>query len=238
MIPTRSARGIALPCRAPSPSGDRPRAGTEILSPSRGRAPVDRRRSQPNLERNVASAPTRRDLFTSIGLISDRVANPKAIFRFSSASLRHELPVLNTVPDRRKGTAGSGTSRSGPDRPPRDRREGDVGHVPTGGGYRPRRGGARYGKRTAASFSSHVLPCELDQGGASQRALYVPERLVSAWLACRWISRTTSVRNPCQARNDSGSLTPRPTGSVTDFLLERGGSGLFFFIIAVFDRDF
>src|SRR5690348_2172620 len=37
----------------------------------------------------------------------------------------------------------------------------------------------------------------------------------SAWLACRWMSSTTVVLNVCQARNDSGSLTPSLTGSVT-----------------------
>ena len=60
-----------------------------------------------------------------------------------------------------------------------------------------------------------LLPCELCQGGASQRALDVQDQLESAWLACRWMSSTTVVLNACQARNDSGSLTPSFTGLVT-----------------------
>jgi hypothetical protein len=40
-------------------------------------------------------------------------------------------------------------------------------------------------------------------------------KLESAWLACRWMFSTTAVLNPCQARNDSGSLTPNLTGLVT-----------------------
>src|SRR5829696_3397497 len=45
--------------------------------------------------------------------------------------------------------------------------------------------------------------------------LDVQGQLGSAWLACRWMFSTTTVLNPCQARNDSGSLTPSLTGSVT-----------------------
>src|SRR5512135_2090447 len=51
-----------------------------------------------------------------------------------------------------------------------------------------------------------LLPCEHGQGVASQRALDVQDQLESAWLACRSMSSTTVVLNPCQARNDSGVL--------------------------------
>ena len=61
-----------------------------------------------------------------------------------------------------------------------------------------------------------LLPCEHCQGRASERAVDVPDQLESAWLACRWMSRTTVVLDACQARNDSGSLTPSFTGLVTD----------------------
>src|SRR3954463_115754 len=37
----------------------------------------------------------------------------------------------------------------------------------------------------------------------------------AAWLACRWMSSATVVLDACQARNDSGSLTPSFTGLVT-----------------------
>src|SRR5512140_1276706 len=60
-----------------------------------------------------------------------------------------------------------------------------------------------------------LLPCEHCQGRASERAVDVPDQLESAWLACRWMSRTTVVLDACQARNDSGSLTPSFTGLVT-----------------------
>ena len=60
-----------------------------------------------------------------------------------------------------------------------------------------------------------LLPCELCQGGASERALDVQDQLESPWLACRWMFSTTVVLNACQARNDSGSLTPSFTGLVT-----------------------
>ena len=60
-----------------------------------------------------------------------------------------------------------------------------------------------------------LLPCERCQGGASQRALDVQDQLEGAWHACRWMSSTTAVLNLCQARNDSGSLTPSFTGLVT-----------------------
>src|SRR5438309_9282563 len=45
--------------------------------------------------------------------------------------------------------------------------------------------------------------------------LDVQGQLGSAWPACRWMFSTTAVLNPCQARNDSGSLTPSFTGLVT-----------------------
>ena len=60
-----------------------------------------------------------------------------------------------------------------------------------------------------------LLPCELGQGVASRRSLDVQDQLGSTWLACRWMSSTTVVLNLCQARNDSGSLTPSFTGLVT-----------------------
>ena len=60
-----------------------------------------------------------------------------------------------------------------------------------------------------------LLPCEHCQGGASERALDIQAQLGSAWLACRWMFSTTAVLNACQARNDSGSLTPSFTGLVT-----------------------
>src|SRR3954469_16579184 len=51
--------------------------------------------------------------------------------------------------------------------------------------------------------------------------LDVQGQLESAWLTCRWMFSTTAVLNPCQARNDSGSLTPSFTGLVT--LLKASG---------------
>src|SRR3954447_23159705 len=60
-----------------------------------------------------------------------------------------------------------------------------------------------------------LLPCERCQGAASERVLDVRDPLGSAWHACRWISNTTAVLDACQARNDSGSLTPSFTGLVT-----------------------
>ena len=61
-----------------------------------------------------------------------------------------------------------------------------------------------------------LLPCELCQGDASERAWDVQNQLESPWRACRWMSSTTLVLDVCQARNDSGSLTPSFTGLVTD----------------------
>jgi hypothetical protein len=60
-----------------------------------------------------------------------------------------------------------------------------------------------------------LLPCELGQGGASERAWDIPDQLESPWLACRWMISKTALLNLCQARNDSGSLSPILTGSVT-----------------------
>ena len=60
-----------------------------------------------------------------------------------------------------------------------------------------------------------LLPCELCQGDASERAWDVQNQLESPWRACRWMSSTTLVLDVCQARNDSGSLTPSFTGLVT-----------------------
>ena len=60
-----------------------------------------------------------------------------------------------------------------------------------------------------------LLPCERCQGVASERAWDVQDQLESPRLACRWMSSTTVVLNVCQARNDSGSLTPSFTGLVT-----------------------
>src|SRR4051794_6937203 len=60
-----------------------------------------------------------------------------------------------------------------------------------------------------------LLPCEHGQGVASERVVDVQDQLESAWLACRWMSSTTTVLDVCQARNDSGSLTPSFTGLVT-----------------------
>ena len=71
-----------------------------------------------------------------------------------------------------------------------------------------------------------LLPCELCQGGASERALDVQDQLESPWLACRWMSSTTAVLNVCQARNDSGSLTPSFTGLVTRPPRDRSGPAL------------
>src|SRR4051794_4746561 len=60
-----------------------------------------------------------------------------------------------------------------------------------------------------------LLPCEHRQGRASQRSVDVPDQLESPRLACRWMSSATTVLDACQARNDSGSLTPSFTGLVT-----------------------
>src|ERR1700694_5805319 len=45
--------------------------------------------------------------------------------------------------------------------------------------------------------------------------LDVQDQLESLWRACRWMFSTTVVLIPCQARSDSGSLTPSFTGLVT-----------------------
>src|SRR5262245_15369580 len=60
-----------------------------------------------------------------------------------------------------------------------------------------------------------LLPCELRQRDASGRAWFVQDQLERPRLACRWMFSTTAVLAPCQARNDSGSLTPSFTGLVT-----------------------
>src|SRR5262249_29654073 len=60
-----------------------------------------------------------------------------------------------------------------------------------------------------------LLPCELGQGGASERAWDLPDQLESPWLACRWMFSKTALLNLCQARNDSGSLSSILTGSLT-----------------------
>ena len=52
----------------------------------------------------------------------------------------------------------------------------------------------------------------------------VQDQLESPRLACRWMSSTTAVLDACQARNDSGSLTPSFTGLVTVVMtLDRAG---------------
>ena len=86
---------------------------------------------------------------------------------------------------------------------------------PLGDAEDPRRLGLRLASLLQDLDRHDLLPCELGQGGASQRALDVQDQLGSAWLACRWMSSTTPVLNLCQARNDSGSLTPSLTGLVT-----------------------
>ena len=60
-----------------------------------------------------------------------------------------------------------------------------------------------------------LLPCELCQGSASERALDIQDQLESPWRTCRWMFSTRAALNACQARNDSGSLTPSLTGLVT-----------------------
>ena len=60
-----------------------------------------------------------------------------------------------------------------------------------------------------------LLPCELCQGSASERALDVQDQLESPRHACRWMSSATAALNACQARNDSGSLRPIFAGLVT-----------------------
>ena len=77
---------------------------------------------------------------------------------------------------------------------------------PLGDAEDPRRLGLRLASLLQDLDRHDLLPCELGQGVASQRALDVQGQLGSAWLACRWMSSTTVVLNPCQARNDSGSL--------------------------------
>jgi hypothetical protein len=52
-----------------------------------------------------------------------------------------------------------------------------------------------------------MLPCELCQVVASERAWDVQVQLESARRACRWMFSTTVVLNICKARNDSGSLS-------------------------------
>ena len=47
-----------------------------------------------------------------------------------------------------------------------------------------------------------LLPCELCQGGASQRALDVQDQLGSPWRTCRWMFSPGAGLNACQARND------------------------------------
>ena len=86
---------------------------------------------------------------------------------------------------------------------------------PLGDAEDPRRLGLRLASLLQDLDRHDLLPCELCQGGASQRALDVQDQLESPWRACRWMSSTTLVLDACQARNDSGSLTPIFTGLVT-----------------------
>src|SRR5436853_6483218 len=51
--------------------------------------------------------------------------------------------------------------------------------------------------------------------GVPPSGLADPGQLGRPRHACRWMSSTTAVLDPCQARNDSGSLTPILTGLVT-----------------------
>ena len=86
---------------------------------------------------------------------------------------------------------------------------------PLGNAQDSRRLGLRLGSLLQDLDRHDLLPCELGQGGASERAWDVQDQLESPRLACRWMSSTTVVLNVCQARNDSGSLTPSFTGLVT-----------------------
>src|SRR5262249_26852907 len=90
-----------------------------------------------------------------------------------------------------------------------------VAHRPLGDAQDARRLALRLAALLQDLDRHELLPCERCQGRASERSGNVQDQLESAWLACRGMSSTTAVLDACQARNDSGSLTPSLTGLVT-----------------------